>query len=184
MPSEVKELMLKEITGQFEASPYAFLSQFDGLAVADLSELRRSLDKISKRSVVVKHALAKKVFSQLKIEEAEKFLKGSVLVTLGDKEPQIISKALVEFAKTHEKLVVSGAVLDRKVYDPQYVTQLAKLPSRHELLTQVVVRVKSPISGFVMTLNQVLRGFVVALAEIKKKKETAPALPAGGLVAA
>lgn len=170
MPSPVKEMMFREIAREFEANPYAFLSRFDGLPVADLSELRRSLEKVARRSLVVKHAMVKKVFSQLKIAEAQKFLKGSVLVTLGDKEPQVISKALVEFAKTHEKLVVSGAVMDRKVYEPEFVNRLAKLPSRQELLTQVVVRVKSPISGFVMTLNQLLRGLVVALDEIKKKK--------------
>ena len=174
MPSFVKEIMMKELAREFEASPYAFISNFEGLAVADLSDFRRSIEKVAKRSVVVKHTLAKRVFSELKISEAEKFLKGSVLVTLGDKEPQAISKAIVEFAKSHERLVVAGAVLDRKVYDQEYVKQLARLPSRHELLTKVAVGVKAPISGFVMTLAQVLRGFVVALNEIKKKREAAP----------
>ena len=175
MPSAVKEIMMKEITRELESNPYAFLTRFEGLPVSDLSDFRRSVEKVAKRSLVVKHSLAKKVFSQLKIAEAEQFLIGSIIVTVGDKEPQMISKAIVDFAKTHEKLVVSGAVLDRKVYGQEFVKRLAGLPSRHELLTQVVVRVKSPISGFVMTLGQVLRGFVVALNEIKKKKEVAPA---------
>ena len=173
MPSAVKEIMMKEITRELEANPYAFLTRFEGLPVSDLSDFRRNVGKVAKRSLVVKHALAKKVFSQLKVEDVEKLLTGSVIVTVGDKEPQMISKAIVDFAKTHEKLMVSGVVLDRKVYGHEFVKQLATLPSRHELLTQVVVRVKSPISGFVMTLGQVLRGFVVALNEIKKVKEAA-----------
>ena len=167
-------MMLKEITKELEGSPYAFMTHFEGLTVSDLSDFRRSTEKVAKRSLVVKHALAKKVFSELKIQEAEKFLTGSVIVTLGDKEPQVISKAIVDFSKSHEKLVLAGAVIDRKVYDQSYVKRLAGLPSRHELLTQVVVRVKSPITGLVLTLGQVLRGFVVALNEIKKKKELQP----------
>ena len=174
MPSFVKEIMMKEFARELEASPYAFISNFEGLAVADLSDFRRNVEKVAKRSMVVKHSFAKKIFSELKIETAEKFLKGSVLVTLGDKEPQAISKAIVEFAKSHQKLVIAGAVLERKVYDQEYVKQLAKLPSRHELLTKVAFGVKAPISGFVITLGQILRGFVVALNEIKKKREAAP----------
>ncbi len=62
-------------------------------------------------------------------------------------------------------------ILEDKVYDQEFVKQLAKFPTRKELLTQVVVRVKSPISGFVMTLSQVLRGLVTVLSEVKKQKE-------------
>jgi len=175
MPSIVQELMLKEMVKEFEKNPYAFISSFQGLAVSDLFELRRNLEKVAKRSLVVKHSLVKKVFSSLSLPEADKFLKNNVLVTLGDKEPQAISKTLVDFAKTNEKLVPEGVVFEKKVYDRAYVKILAQLPSRHGLLTQVAVRIKSPISGFVITLNQLLRGLAVALNEIKKKREGAPA---------
>ncbi len=173
MPSLVQDKMMKEVKKEFEANPYAFISSFQGIAVADLSDLRRNLEKVAKRSVVVKHSIVRRVFSDLQLEGADKFLKNNVLVTLGDKEPQIISKALVDFAKKNEKFLPEGVVLDRKVYGKEYVKVLAQLPSRHELLTQVVVRVKSPISGFVLTLSQLLRGFVVALNEVKRKKELA-----------
>lgn len=171
MPSLAKELMLKEIMREFEGNHCAFISAFDGLSVADISDYRRQTGKVAKRSLVIKHTLAKRAFQTKKITDAEKFLKGQVLVTFGSQEPQAISKAIMDFAKTHEKLVPTGLVMDRKVYGREFVKQLAKLPSRHELLTQVAVRVKSPISGFVITLNQLVRGFVVALNEVKKKKE-------------
>ncbi len=163
--------MMKELEQEFKNNACAFFSSFDKLSVADLSEYRRTMEKVAKRSVVVKHAMAKRIFSASKMTEAEKFLKGQVLVTFASGEPQLVSKTIVEFARKNDKLAPAGAILDNKVYDVEFVKRLAKLPSRHELLTQVVVRVKSPISGFVMTLSQVLRGFVTALAEIKKKKE-------------
>ncbi len=173
MPSLVQEIMMKEMKREFEKNPYAFISSFQGLAVSDLSDLRRNLEKVAKRSVVVKHSIVRKVFSDLQFDGAEKLLKNNVLVTMGDKEPQIISKALVDFAKKNEKFLPEGVVVDGKVYNKEYVKVLAQLPSRHELLTQVVVRIKSPITGLVLTLNQLLKGFAVALNEIKKKKELA-----------
>lgn len=171
MPSYVKEMMMKEVVDQFEKNSAAFISNFDKLSVADLSEFRRLVEKVAGRSMVVKHSMAKKVFKQKNISDADKFLNAQVLVTFGQKEPQVISKVIVDFAKTHQNLVPSGMVLDNKVYGPEFVKQLARLPSRHELLTQVVVRVKSPMTGLVLTLNQLVRGVVVALNEVKKKKE-------------
>ena len=175
MPTLVKELMMQEVVRQFDANHYAFISNFDGMTVADISDFRRTLEKVSARSLVVKHSMAKKIFSQKNYGDAESFLKGQVVFTFGDSDPQNISKAIVEFAKTHNKLVPAGVVFEAKAYGQDFVKSLAALPSRKELLTQVVVRIKSPISGFVLGLGQVMRGFVCALSEIKKKKELQPA---------
>ena len=174
MPSAVKEILMKEVEKEFSA-PYAFISCFNNLPVADLSDYRKSVAKFSKRSLVIKHTLAKKIFEKHSWNEAESLLKGQIVVTFGEAEPQNISKALVDFAKTNNKLIPAGVIFENKVYGADFVKRLATLPSRHELLTQVVVLVKSPISGLVMTLAAINRSLVVALSEIMKKKETAAA---------
>lgn len=171
MASSTKELMMKEVMNEFDSSSCAFFSTFQTLSVADISDFRRKAEKFSKRSLLLKHSLAKKIFEAKKFNEAEKFLQGQVLVTFGSKEPQVISKAIVEFSKANNKLTPVGMIMDNKVYGGEFVKQLAKLPSRHELLTQLAVRIKSPMSGFVLTLSQIMKGFVVALNEVKKKKE-------------
>ena len=173
MPSIVREIMLKEIERELSSNPYAFISNFENVPLDQLSELRRALGKVAKRSLVVKHSLARKAFEKMAFGEVDSFLKGHVLITFGDGAPQVISKAIVDYAKKNEKFVPRAVVFEKKLYDQAFIKSLAALPSRQELLTQVVVRIQSPISGFVMTLNQVLRGFVVALNEIKKKKESA-----------
>lgn len=170
MPSAVKEILMKEVEKEFSA-PYAFISTFEKLPVADLSDYRKSVAKFSKRSLVIKHTLAKKVFEKRSWKEAEALLNGQIVVTFGDVDPQNISKAVVEFAKANNKLVPAGVIFENKVYGVDFVKRLATMPSRHELLTQVVIRVKSPISGLVLTLAAINRGLVVALNEIKKKKE-------------
>jgi len=173
MASSVKEIMLKEIERELAGNPYAFISNFEDFPLEALGDLRRTLGKVATRSLVVKHTLARKAFSNLSLGEVDPFLKGHVLITFGEGAPQTISKAIVEFAKKNDKFVPRAVLFENKLYDQQFINALAALPSRHELLTQVVTRMKSPISGFVMTLNQVLRGFVVALNEIKKQKEGA-----------
>lgn len=165
---------MKELEKEFKNNSCIFFSSFNKLSVADISEFRRSVEKVSKRSMVVKHAMAKKIFSASNVGEAENFLKGQVLVTFASGEPQVVSKTIMEFSKKNDKLAPAGVIFENKVYDAEFVKRLAKLPSRHELLTQAVIRIKSPISGFVMTLSQVLRGVVVALNEIKKQKEAQP----------
>ena len=95
---------------------------------------------------------------------------GSVVITFGDKDPQEISKKLVDFAKTHEKWKPAGVIFEGQVYGEDFVKQLAKLPSRKELLTQLVLRMNSPIQGFANVLGALTRNLVVALEEVRKKK--------------
>jgi large subunit ribosomal protein L10 len=171
MTTIAKEMIVKEIAKEFDNNPYAFISTYDSMGVADVSEFRRTMEKVAGRSLLVKHTLAKKVFGQKALGEAERFLKGQVVVTFAKKDPQVASKALMKYAKTNTKLVPTGLIFEGKVYSEDFIKRLSEMPSRHELLTQMVIRMKSPISGFVMTLNQVLQGFVIALNEIKKKKE-------------
>ncbi len=168
-----KKLIFQEIEKEFAASSTTFFSRFDRMSVADMSELRRSLEKVSRRTLLVKHSMAKKILEKAKTSDAIRFLEGSILVTLGAKEPQVVSKALVDFAKGRESLELKGLILDGKVYEGNFVKELAKLPSRKELLTMTVVRMKSPITGFVLTLNGLIASFARVLNEVHKKRAEA-----------
>ena len=175
MPSLEKELMFTEIVKEFEKSPYKFISNFQGLSVSDLSDARRNFEKVARRSMVIKHAMARKIFAKFNLTEAEKFLTGSVVITFGEKDPQDISKKIVDFAKANDKWKAAGVNFEGQVHGEDFLKQLAKLPSRKELLTQLVIRVKSPLAGMVNVLGGLTRNLVTALAEIKKKKEAAGA---------
>jgi len=164
--------MYKEIKDSLENSQYAFISSFDKCTVKELSDMRRALEKVSKRSLVVKQALARKVLTELNLEDAGEYFDKQVVITFGDRDPQNISKAIVEYAKTNKKITPNGVLFEKKAFDKVFVQRLSQLPSREELLTQVVIRIKSPITGFVLTLGQLLRGLVTVLNEVKKQKET------------
>ena len=170
MPSFEKQLMFQEIVKEFEKSPYAFISNLNGISVLDISEARRNLEKVSRRSLMVKHAMARKIFTKFNVSGAEKYLNGSVVITFGDKDPQEISKKLVDFSKANAKWKAAGVIFEGQVYGEEFVKQLAKLPSRKELLTQLVLRMNSPIQGFANVLGALTRNFVCALEEVRKKK--------------
>ena len=158
--SLAKKLMYDELAREFGDSKNFFFSRFERLNVTDMSELRRNLGKVSKRTMVVKHALAKKFFESSSLADAARFLKGSILVTVGGEEPQLVSKTLVDFMKGKESMELRGLVLDGKIYDGSFIKELAKLPSRKDLLGILASRMQSPIARFAMTLNSVLQSLV------------------------
>lgn len=170
MPSIDKELMYQEIEREFDKSSYVFFSNFETVSVSDLSKARAKMNVAANRSMLVKHAMARKILKGRGFNDVESLLSGSVILTFGDKEPQDISKGVVEGTKVSPKIKCVGVLFEGKMEGSEFVQQLSKLPSRHELLTQVVVRMNSPITGFVCVLANTLRGLVVALDQIRTKK--------------
>lgn len=175
MASFIKELMVKDLVKNFEENPYVFISSFESSSVAEAMELRNRLRKCSNNAVVAKQTLVKRVLDSMDCGDASNFLKGQVFLTFGSKDPQQVSKALVDYSTENKKFSACGVIFENKVCGESFVKRLATLPSREELLTQVVVRVKSPITGFVMTLGQLGRGLVQVINEIKKQREAGTA---------
>ena len=170
MPSLGKELMLKELLKALKNKNYLFFSRHQGLSANDFIELRQKLSKVSDRSLVVKNALLKRALGEIGIKDANGLIKGALLITVCEKDPQIASKALLEFAKGKESFQVGGACIEGAVVSEQYVKSLAELPSREVLIATVLGGLNAPISGFVNVLGQLVRSVAIALDQIQKKK--------------
>ncbi len=170
MPSLAKELMLQELLSTLESKNYIFFARYQGLPATEFVELRRKLDKVVDRTVVVKNTLTRLAFKQLGVKDINGLLKGSVLLAIGKKDPQNISRVLVDFAKGRENFQLDGAFLEGQIFPAQYLQSLANLPSREVLLAAVVNRMNAPISGFVNVLGQLMRSLVTVLDQVQKKK--------------
>ena len=170
MASITKELMLRELVKTLESKSYIFFAQYQNLSSGDFSELRRSLEKVSERTLVVKNSLSRLAFKQVGIQDVNGLVKGSMILTVSQKDPLLISKVLLEFAKGRENFTVGGAYLEGGVFPAQYLKSLAELPSREVLLASVVGRMQGPISGFVSGLGQLVRSLAVVLDQIQKSK--------------
>jgi len=174
MPSLEKEIMFREIKKSIEDKPYLFLSQFTEVTVDGMSGLRNDLRKVSDECLVVKNSVAKKVFEDLGMQGAIDLLEGQMVLTACQDNPQTVSKILVDFSKGKEETFkIKGAWFEGKVVEGKYVKQLAALPSKIELLAKVVGGIKSPITGFVLTLKGVLQSIAGVLNQIALQKEEA-----------
>lgn len=177
-----KEHVVDEIVARLEKHPNFLITNYMGLSVGELEQLRRDLKKSSSSYFVVKNSALKVIFEKLKIEGAASLIDSGMGLSVSGNDIVSTCKTVATFKKDHNKLKIKGGFIDGKLLPPEKVSALAALPPKEILLAQVVGGIKSPITGFVNTLSGVLRKFVYVVDAIKTSKEktaaSAPASPA------
>ena len=160
---EIKEVIAK--------AKVAIVSDYRGLSVADITNLRRRLQKEDGDYTVVKNTLAKLAIKDTKFEGLEEFLKGPSAIAFGFGDEvapaKVILKYLKEAKKTNE---VKGGVLDGKVITAKDVRAISDLPSKPELIAKIMGSLSSPAQGLTNTVNGVARALVIAMEEVRKQK--------------
>jgi large subunit ribosomal protein L10 len=164
-----KKLLLKETKARLEGGD-VFFAKFEKVKVDKLAELRRSVKKVSGRGYVVKNTIAQLALEEMGMPNASKEVKGQSFLVTAPKDPQLVSKELINFAKEQESFEIQGVYIAGSFQPKSYVEALALLPSRHQLLASVVGGMKAPITNFVFGLNCLLRNLVVVLDQVSKKK--------------
>jgi len=165
-----KERMLKEVLDSFKSHPDFIITTFMGSSVSDLESLRRSLKKASANYMVVKNSILRVAFEKMKLTEEIQKIESGMGISFSGEDIVATCKTVAGFAKDHNKFKIKGAIIDGKPVTVDKVKELANLPSRQVILTQVAVSMKSPITGFVNVLSGVLRKFVYCVDAIKTKK--------------
>ncbi len=166
-----KERMINELLSDIRERPNFFITNYMGSSVADLENVRKDLRASSSTYFVVKNSILNVVLDQLKIEGAKSLVDGGIGVSLSGGDYLAVSKALVNFAKTHEKFKIKGAYIGGELISVDRIKEMASLPPKEVLLARVVGGIKAPITGFVMVLNAVIRKFVYAVDAIRKSRE-------------
>lgn len=140
-----KEAAVAELAGKFRESGAVLLTEYRGLTVSELKELRRSLAGNAEYAVV-KNTLAAIAAGQVGLEGIADDLKGPTALTFVTGEPVEAAKALRDFAKGNDKLVIKGGVMDGNVMDASEVEKLASLESREVLLAKAAGAMKASLS--------------------------------------
>ncbi|MDD3087378.1 MAG: 50S ribosomal protein L10 [Candidatus Omnitrophica bacterium] len=167
-----KEVSESRIKTTLKDSDAVFIIKYSGVASPDLCSLRQTL-KGSKASLfVVKNSVARRALKDSGLEVLVKNIEGPCGMVFIKDEPVAISKSLFEFVKEHEQLKIEGGSLKDKVLEKSDIEAMSKLASKEVLRAQVVMTLNSPISGIVITLNQILAKFVYCIDQIKQKKES------------
>lgn len=167
-----KEQTVAELLGYFGSMKSAVFVNYQGLKVKEADELRRSADKEKISYTVAKKTLLTKALKSSGVEFDAATLNGMIGVATATDEVAA-AKLVSEFGKAHESLKILGGIVDGKVVDAAAVKALASLPSRQQLLGQLVGTINAPVTGFVNVLAGNLRGLVNALNAIKDSKAAA-----------
>lgn len=176
---QTKELMVETLRRRLAASPNLLITSFERLTVSDANELRKSLRHSASNYLVAKGTLARRALQAVGWDGAAQLLQDSVGFVLAGPDAAQTSKVLLEFAKAHEgALIVRGGWMDGAPLSTADVTALAKLPSRQELLAQLVGVVEGPLADLVNTLEGVLREVAFVLDEVAKGRPATAAAPA------
>lgn len=165
-----KEAVVNEVVENLKSSKSVIVTDYKGLNVASVTELRKKLRDAGVEYKVVKNTLAKIATKEAKWEELDQFLSGPTAIAFGTEDAVSPAKVLVDFAKENEALEIRGGALNGEVISLDKVKSLAEIPPREVLLAKALAGMKSPISGLVNVLSGNLRGLVQVLNQIKEQK--------------
>jgi large subunit ribosomal protein L10 len=150
-----------------------FVSDYRGLTVAELAELRDKLRESGARFTIVKNTLGAIAADRAGRAPVKELLSGPTAVTFCGDDLVGAAKALADFAKTHPQLEVRGGLLDASLIDQAGVKALASLPPRDVLVAQLVGTMAAPMSGLVTVLQGTISGFVRALDQVAQQRAAA-----------
>ena len=156
MPTPQKATVLKDTAERIADVRGIYLADFSGMTVEKLSLLRKKCREEGVQFKVIKNTLLKRAFNGRGITELDDHLVGNTGLVFSQTNEMIPARILVDFAKEHEKPKVKAAVVDGRLYDSKAIAQLATLPSREVLLSQVLSTFIAPMTQFLALVNAVL----------------------------
>ncbi len=166
-----KEKIVTDLSGKLKDAKSLYFTDFTGLNVKRMTELRRRLSKAGVEYVVIKNTLALRAVNESGLV-GEK-LKGPTGLVVGN-DPVAAAKVLSDFAKEFEQRPeVKGGMLDGVSIDKAQVKRLASMPSREQMLAELGAGLQSPMAAFVGALSGLLTMFAGALDALKSQREGA-----------
>jgi large subunit ribosomal protein L10 len=163
-----KQELVTELRDKLKGAKALYYTDFTGLNVKQMTDLRRRLRKGGVEYLVIKNTLALRAVNDSGLAGTR--LKGPTGIVIG-KDPVVAAKVLTDFAKEFEKPAVKGGLLDGKSIDSAQVKRLASMPPREQLLAELGAGLQSPLAAIAGALNGVLSTFVGALDALRAQRE-------------
>ena len=170
MSKAERQAAVEALSEQFRASPNLYVTDFTGLNVTRMTELRRRLRTAGVKYLVVKNTLAQRALDANRVSGLNQHLAGPTGLVLAGKDPVAAAKVLTDFAREFEKPTVRIALVDGKPMTPEQVKRLAGLPSRDVLLSQLAGTLQAPMAQFAGVMNGLLMQVVGALEALSAQR--------------
>jgi large subunit ribosomal protein L10 len=171
VPTAEKAGTIEELRQRLGGATAAVLTEYRGLTVQQLSELRKQLKAASAEYRVVKNRLARVAIEGSALASLRSHLSGPIGVVIARKDPAAVARALQGFAKTNPALQVRVGIVDGQLLDPKGLKAVADLPSREALRAQVVGVIQGPLTQLVGLLQAPQRELAYILAERGKQAQ-------------
>jgi large subunit ribosomal protein L10 len=167
-----KATVVADIRDRLTRLPNLYLTDFTGLRVKQITDLRRRLRAAGSEYVVVKNTLAGRAFSEVAVTALTERLAGPTGFVFAA-DPVRAAKIITDFQKEAETFTVKAGLVEGRPITAQEVQKLARLPSRAELLGQLAGGLQAPLQGFLGAMNGLLYQWVGALEALRKQRAEA-----------
>jgi large subunit ribosomal protein L10 len=167
---EEKKAVVAEVGAEVARAQAIVIAEYRGLGVGDMTELRRRARASGVYLRILKNTLARRAVAETPFAGLSEKMVGPLAYGMSS-DPVKVAKVLHDFAKAHEKLVIKAGALANVVMSPKQVGDLARLPSREELLATLMATMMAPVAKLVRTMNEVPGKFVRTVAAVRDQRE-------------
>lgn len=170
MKREEKARVVEELTEKLKSGS-AVVVDYQGMNVAQSTDLRRRSRELGVEFVVTKNTLARRAADAAGVDGFSEFLVGPTAIAFSG-DPVASAKLMAEFADQIETFALKGGLMEGgRILGEEEVVALSKLPGREQLIAQFVGGLAAPISSLVNVLNNTVQGLVIALNQIAEQKK-------------
>lgn len=180
MPRPEKVQAVADIKERLEDAEAVFLTEYRGLSVKAVQELRKSLRESGADYKVVKMTLAKLAAGEAGVEGLDDYLLGPTALAFAKSDPVATAKALKEFSKANEVFVLKAGYLSGNILSPEEVSKLAEIEPREVLLAKIAGAAKAPLFKAAGMFGSFNRDAASMFNQLLTKKESGEFVPAGG----
>ena len=180
MPTPEKIQAVADIRERLEGAEAVFFTEYRGLSVKAVQDLRRSLRESGAEYRVVKMTLAKLAAGEAGMEGLDEFLSGPTALAFAHGDPVATAKALKDFSKDNAVFVLKAGYLSGDILTPEEVSRLADLEPRDVLLAMIAGAVKAPLFKAAGMFSSFNRDAASMFSQLMDKKESGEFLPEGG----
>ena len=173
MSKTERQATVESLTELLKGSPNVFVTDFTGLNVLRMTELRRRLRGAGVEYVVVKNTLAQRAFAANGVHALDEHLAGPTGLVLSGTDAMAGAKVLTDFAREFEKPAIKIGLVDGRPVTPAQVKRLADLPPREVLLAQLAGYIQAPMAQFAGVMNGLLSQMVGALEALRAQRSAA-----------
>lgn len=165
-----KKAVVAEISEQLTNAQAVVIAEYRGVAVADMTELRKKARESGVYLRVLKNTLVRRAVEGTPFAGLADQMVGPLASGMST-DPVAAAKVLNDFAKANEKFIIKAGAMPNAVMSDKDVAALATMPSREELLAKLMGTMQAPIAKFVQTLNEVPSKFVRTVAALRDERE-------------